>query len=162
RGSPYVGYVDDETLRRKLIIPNAERIHYLHAAFERGWTVDEVYELTSVDPWFLIQLRQIVDMQEELKQGSFSSLSVQQLGAAKRMGFSDARIADLIKSSEDEVRARRKAEGVLPVYKRVDTCGAEFESYTPYLYSTYESECEAAPNDRKKIMILGSGPNRIG
>ncbi|MGH9936638.1 MAG: carbamoyl-phosphate synthase large subunit, partial [Blastocatellia bacterium] len=96
------------------------------------------------------------------KQESLSSLSTSQLRAAKRMGFSDARIADLIKCGEDEVRARRKAEGVIPVYKRVDTCGAEFESYTPYLYSTYESECEAAPNDRKKIMILGSGPNRIG
>src|SRR5215471_18248281 len=162
RGSPYVGYVNDETLRRKLIIPNAERIHYLHAAFERGWTVDEVYELTCVDPWFLTQLRQIVDAQEELKQETLNSLSPAGLRAAKRMGFSDARIADLIKCGEDEVRARRNSEGITPVFKRVDTCGGEFESYTPYLYSTYESECEAAPSDRKKIMILGSGPNRIG
>ncbi len=162
RGSPYVGYVDDETLRRKLIIPNAERIHYLHAAFERGWTVNEIYELTGVDPWFLTQLRQIADMQEQLKQEDLGSLSTEQLRAAKRMGFSDARIADFVKSTEDEVRAQRKAAGIIPVYKRVDTCGAEFESFTPYLYSTYESECEAAPNDRKKIMILGSGPNRIG
>jgi carbamoyl-phosphate synthase large subunit len=162
RGSPYVGYVDDETLRRKLIIPNAERIHYLHAAFERGWTLDELYELTGVDRWFLHQLRQIVELQEELKQEDLKSLSPAQLRAAKRMGFSDARIADFVKSSEDEVRARRKTEGVIPVFKRVDTCGAEFESFTPYLYSTYESECEAAPSDRKKIMILGSGPNRIG
>jgi carbamoyl-phosphate synthase large subunit len=162
RSSPYVGYVDDETLRRKLIIPNAERIHYLHAAFERGWTVNEIYELTGVDPWFLTQLRQIADLQEQLKQEDSSSLSTDQLRAAKRMGFSDARIADFVKSTEDEVRERRKAAGIIPVYKRVDTCGAEFESFTPYLYSTYESECEAAPNDRKKIMILGSGPNRIG
>jgi carbamoyl-phosphate synthase large subunit len=162
RGSPSIGYVNDEALRRKLIIPNAERIHYIHAAFERGWTVDEVYELTSIDPWFLSQLRQIVDAQEELKQETLASLSAARLRAAKRMGFPDARIADLIKCEEDEVRARRKAEGVVPVYKRVDTCGAEFESFTPYLYSTYESECEAQPSDRKKIMILGSGPNRIG
>jgi carbamoyl-phosphate synthase large subunit len=162
RGTPQVGYVNDETLRRKLIIPNAERIHYLHTAFERGWTVDEVYELTCIDPWFLAQLRNIVDAQEELKQETLSSLSTRRLRAAKRMGFPDVRIAELIKCDEDEVRARRKAEGVVPVYKRVDTCGAEFESYTPYLYSTYESECEAAPSDRKKIMILGSGPNRIG
>ncbi|MGH9851704.1 MAG: carbamoyl-phosphate synthase large subunit, partial [Blastocatellia bacterium] len=162
RGSPYVGYADDETLRRKLIIPNAERIHYLHAAFERGWTVNEIYELTGVDPWFLTQLRQIADMQEQLKQEDANSLSTDQLRAAKRMGFSDARIADFVKSTEDDVRERRKAAGIIPVYKRVDTCGAEFESFTPYLYSTYESECEAAPNDRKKIMILGSGPNRIG
>ncbi|HEY6403894.1 MAG TPA: carbamoyl-phosphate synthase large subunit, partial [Blastocatellia bacterium] len=162
RGSPSASYVNDETLRRKLIIPNAERVHYLHAAFERGWTVDEVYELTSIDPWFLSQLRQIVDAQEELKQETLASLSAARLRAAKRIGFPDARIAELIKCEEDELRARRKAEGVVPVYKRVDTCGAEFESYTPYLYSTYESECEAQPSGRKKIMILGSGPNRIG
>ncbi|HEY8458960.1 MAG TPA: carbamoyl-phosphate synthase large subunit, partial [Blastocatellia bacterium] len=117
RGSPHVGYVNDETLRRKLIIPNAERVHYLHIAFERGWTVDELYELTSIDPWFLSQLRQIVDAQEELKQETLASLSTARLRAAKRMGFSDARIADLIKCDEDEVRARRKAEGIVPVYK---------------------------------------------
>jgi carbamoyl-phosphate synthase large subunit len=162
RGSPYVGYVDDEALRRKLIIPNAERIHYLHAAFERGWGIDELYELTGIDPWFLTQLRQIAALQEELKQEDLKSLSTSQLREAKRMGFSDARLADLLETQEDEVRARRLAEGIVPVYKRVDTCGAEFESNTPYLYSTYESECEAAPADRRKIMILGSGPNRIG
>src|SRR5262249_52688356 len=162
RGSPHAGYVNDETLRRKLIIPNAERIHYLHAAFERGWAVDEVYELTSIDPWFLSQLRQIVDAQEEMKQETLGSLSTRGLRAAKRMGFPDARIADLIKCDEDEVRARRKAEGVVPVYKRVDTCGAEFESYTPYLYSTYESECEAAPSDPKKIIIPGPATTRTG
>jgi carbamoyl-phosphate synthase large subunit len=162
RGDPYVGYVDDETLRRKLIIPNAERIHYLHAAFERHWPIDEIYELTGIDPWFLHQLRQIAEMQEELKQETLTSLSNAQLRAAKRMGFADKRIGDLIRSNEDEVRARRKAAGIIPVYKRVDTCGAEFESHTPYLYSTYESECEAEPTDRRKIMILGSGPNRIG
>ncbi len=162
RGSPYVGYVDDETLRRKLIIPNAERIHYLHAALERGWTIDELYELTGIDPWFLTQLRQIVTMQDELRKDELASLSSEKFRAAKRMGFSDARIADLAGSVEDDVRARRKSEGLVPVYKRVDTCGAEFESHTPYLYSTYETECEAGPTDRQKIMILGSGPNRIG
>ncbi len=162
RGSVYVGYVDDETLRRKLIVPNAERIHYLHAAFERGWTQDEIFELTCIDPWFLSQLRQIVDLQEELKQKDLSSLSTDQLRRAKRMGFSDARIAELIESEEDQIRARRGSEGIRPVFKRVDTCGAEFESFTPYLYSTYESECEAAPSNQRKIMILGSGPNRIG
>ncbi|HMY76586.1 MAG TPA: carbamoyl-phosphate synthase large subunit, partial [Blastocatellia bacterium] len=162
RGSPYVGYVDDETLRRKLIIPNSDRIHYLHAAFERGWTVDEMYELTNIDPWFLGQLRQIVEVQNELKQEDLPSISAGQIRQAKRMGFSDARIADLLKVSEDELRAKRLAENIRPVYKRVDTCGAEFESFTPYLYSTYETECESNPSDRKKIMILGSGPNRIG
>ncbi len=162
RGSPYVGYVDDETLRRRLIIPNAERIHYLHAAFERGWTTDEIYELTGVDPWFLTQLRQIVDVQTELKQFTLESLPAETLLRAKRYGFSDSRIADLMQTTENEVRSRRLAGGMRPVYKRVDTCGAEFESYTPYLYSTYETECEADPSDRRKIMILGSGPNRIG
>ena len=163
RGSPYVGYVDDELLRRKLIIPNAERMHYLHAAFERGWTMDEIHELTRIDPWFLAQLRQIVDMQEQLRLEDMQSLSTKLLRDAKRMGFSDWRIADLLgDTDEDAVRARRKAEKIVPVYKRVDTCGAEFESNTPYLYSTYEEECEAAPTDRRKIMILGSGPNRIG
>src|SRR5262249_52388872 len=107
-------------------------------------------------------LRQIVDAQEGLKQETLSSLSTRGLREAKRMGFPDARIADLIKCDEDEVRARRKAEGVIPVYKRVDTCGAEFESFTPYLYSTYEREGAPAPSERKKIMILGSGPTRIG
>ncbi|QQS49249.1 MAG: carbamoyl-phosphate synthase large subunit [Acidobacteriota bacterium] len=162
RGSPYVGYVDDETLRRRLIIPNAERIHYLHAAFERGWTTDEIYELTGIDPWFLTQLRQIVDVQNELKQFTLESLPAETMLRAKRYGFSDSRIADLIQTTENEVRSRRLAGGMRPVYKRVDTCGAEFESYTPYLYSTYETECEAEPSDRRKIMILGSGPNRIG
>ncbi len=162
RGSSYVGYVDDDTLRRKLIIPNAERIHYLHAAFERAWPMDELYELTGIDPWFLTQLRQVVDLQEELRREDLGSLSPQRLREAKRMGFADARLADLMKVSEDDIRARRKADGLIPVFKRVDTCGAEFESHTPYLYSTYESECEAAPSDRRKIMILGSGPNRIG
>ncbi|MBX3277552.1 MAG: carbamoyl-phosphate synthase large subunit [Acidobacteria bacterium] len=162
RGSVYVGHVDDETLRRKLIIPNSERIYYLHAAFERNWTVDELYELTNIDPWFLTQLKQIVDMQRALAQEDIGSISPELLRSAKRFGFSDPRIAELIKSTEDEVRARRKQFDIRPVYKRVDTCGAEFESFTPYLYSTYETECEAAPQERKKIMILGSGPNRIG
>ncbi|MFN0108956.1 MAG: carbamoyl-phosphate synthase large subunit [Blastocatellia bacterium] len=162
RGSAYVGQVDDETLRRKLIIPNSERMHYLHAAFERSWTVEEIYELTNIDPWFLNQLKQVVELQEELKEEDLASLSVEQLRRAKRMGFSDARIGEFLKVSEDELRAKRLAAGIRPVYKRVDTCGAEFESHTPYLYSTYETECEANPTDRRKIMILGSGPNRIG
>lgn len=162
RGSVYVGNVDDETLRRKLIIPNAERIHYLHAAFERNWTVDELYELTGIDPWFLAQLNQITDLQRVIAQEDLESLSDDVLRTAKRFGFSDIRLAELLNTNEDAVRARRLNAGIKPVYKRVDTCGAEFESFTPYLYSTYETECEADPQDRKKIMILGSGPNRIG
>src|SRR4029453_10863822 len=117
-------------------------IHYLHAAFERGWPLDEINELTGIDPWFLTQLQQIVSFQEDLRQESASSLTTEQLYASKRLGLSDARIADLIKGSEEDIRSRRKAAGIIPVYKRVDTCGAEFESHTPYLYSTYEMECE--------------------
>ncbi|MEY3284980.1 MAG: hypothetical protein RIR86_2993, partial [Acidobacteriota bacterium] len=162
RGSPYVGNVSDETLRRKLIIPNSERIHYIHAALERDWPLDELHELTGIDLWFLTQLRQIVDLQNELQQFTVASLPKDLLQQVKRYGFSDARIADLLKTTEDEIRRGRLAQGVLPVYKRVDTCGAEFESNTPYLYSTYESECESTPTNRDKIMILGSGPNRIG
>ena len=162
RGSAYVGFVDDETLRRKLIIPNSERIHYLHAAFEREWPLDEIQELTGIDPWFLDQLQQIVKLQREVEQYSLASLPSELFHRVKRNGFADARIADLVRSTEDEVRASRQSRGINPVYKRVDTCGAEFESNTPYLYSTYESECESLPTSRKKIMILGSGPNRIG
>jgi carbamoyl-phosphate synthase large subunit len=162
RKLPSVGAADDETLRRKLIIPNAERFYYLHAALERNWSVEELHELTGIDPWFLTQLRQVVEMQRALAQEDLSSLPRELLRQAKRYGFSDARIADLLGATETEVRAKRKELGIIPTYKRVDTCGAEFESFTPYLYSTYEEECEAGPSDRRKIMILGSGPNRIG
>ncbi len=162
RKAPNVRGVDDETLRRKLIMPNAERIYYLHSALERDWSVEDLFDLTKIDPWFLTQLQQIVEMQREIAQDDLSSISTETLRQAKRMGFSDARIAELLGSTEQDVRAKRKDLGILPVYKRVDTCGAEFESHTPYLYSTYEQECEAAPTDNKKIMILGSGPNRIG
>ncbi|MFN9742827.1 MAG: carbamoyl-phosphate synthase large subunit [Acidobacteriota bacterium] len=162
RGSPSVGNLSDATRRRKLIIPNSARIHYSHAALERDWPLDELHELTGIDLWFLTQLRQIFDLQNELQQFTAASLPKDLLQQVKRYGFSDARIADLLKTTEDEIRRGRLAQGVLPVYKRVDTCGAEFESNTPYLYSTYESECESTPTNRDKIMILGSGPNRIG
>ncbi|MBL8206839.1 MAG: carbamoyl-phosphate synthase large subunit, partial [Blastocatellia bacterium] len=162
RKTPDVRNVDDESLRRKLIIPNAERIYYLHAALEREWSVEDLFDLTKIDPWFLTQLQQITDLQREVAAEDLASISYELLRQAKRMGFSDVRIAELLGCIENEVRAKRKASGIIPVYKRVDTCGAEFESHTPYLYSTYETECEAAPTDKQKIMILGSGPNRIG
>ncbi len=162
RTAPQISGVDDEALRRKLIIPNAERFYYLHAALERGWSVEELYELTRIDPWFLTQLEQIVTLQNEIAEYELDSITNETLRAAKRMGFSDARIAELLGCTENEVRAQRKAAKIIPVYKRVDTCGAEFESFTPYLYSTYEEECEAEPSTKDKIMILGSGPNRIG
>ena len=139
-------------------------------ALDLGWTHAEIYRMTGIDPWFLDQMQQIVDLEKRdlvercSRSGSGSVLAkdVETLREAKRMGFSDARLAQLTKPSEGEVRAARKAAGIVPVYKRVDTCAAEFESYTPYLYSTYESEGEAAPTDRRKVVILGSGPNRIG
>jgi carbamoyl-phosphate synthase large subunit len=162
RKQPDVKNVDDETLRRKLIMPNSERVYYLHTALEREWSVEDLFDLTKIDPWFLTQLQQIVEMQRELAQEDLTSISTELLRSAKRMGFSDARIADLLGCTEIEAREHRKAANIIPTFKRVDTCGAEFESHTPYLYSTYESECEAAPTDKQKIMILGSGPNRIG
>ncbi len=162
RKTPDVKNVDDETLRRKLIIPNAERVYYLYAALERDWSVEDLFDLTKIDPWFLTQMQQIVELQREIAQEDLASISTALLRQAKRMGFSDPRIAELLGSTENKVRAQRQAAHIIPVYKRVDTCSAEFESQTPYLYSTYEEECEAEPTDKRKIMILGSGPNRIG
>lgn len=162
RKQPDARSADDESLRRKLITPNAERVYYLYAALERDWTVDELHDLTKIDIWFLTQLQQIVELQREIAAEDMASIPRALLRQAKRYGFSDARLADLLGGTENELRAKRKELKVVPVYKRVDTCGAEFESDTPYLYSTYEEECEAAPSNKDKIMILGSGPNRIG
>ena len=162
RKQPDARSADDESLRRKLITPNAERVYYLYAALERDWTVDELHDLTKIDIWFLTQLQQIVELQREIAAEDMASIPRALLRQAKRYGFSDARLADLLGGNENDLRAKRKELNVVPVYKRVDTCGAEFESNTPYLYSTYEEECEAAPSNKDKIMILGSGPNRIG
>jgi carbamoyl-phosphate synthase large subunit len=150
--------LDDARVKEKLLTPDPDRIFYVKRALELGWEHAEIHRVTGIDPWFLDQLQQVVDMEKDLGPGA----SDQDLLAAKRMGFSDVRLGQLLGTAEAEVRARRKAAGIVPVYKRVDTCAAEFESYTPYLYSTYESECEAAPTDRRKVLILGSGPNRIG
>jgi carbamoyl-phosphate synthase large subunit len=150
--------LDDTRVKEKLLTPDPDRIFYVKRALDLGWEHAEIHRMTGIDPWFLDQLQQIVDLERELKPGVTDG----QLLAAKRMGFSDVRLGQLLGTDEAAVRARRKAAGILPVYKRVDTCAAEFESFTPYLYSTYESECEAAPTDRRKVLILGSGPNRIG
>ncbi len=154
--------IDPERLRERLITPNPERIAYLRAAFEAGYSIDEVFEYTKIDRWFLRQIQELAEMAVRLRKESIETISAELLRAAKRMGFSDQRLALLLKSSAEQIRRRRKIEKIIPVYKRVDTCAAEFESFTPYLYSTYEQECEADPTDHKKIMILGSGPNRIG
>ncbi|HEX5791032.1 MAG TPA: carbamoyl-phosphate synthase large subunit, partial [Luteolibacter sp.] len=143
-----------DEIARKLQIPNAERIFWLQTAFTQGWTIDEVFAATSIDPWFLGHLKQIADEGQQL-----ASLDLKR---AKKLGFSDRQIARAKGISEDEVRAQRKAAGIIPTYRLVDTCAAEFEAYTPYFYSSYGDENEARQGDKKKIIILGGGPNRIG
>ena len=143
-----------EEIAAKLAMPNAERIFWLQTAFTHGFTQEEVWELTQIDPWFLDQLQQLAEAGMQLK--------TLDLRRAKQLGFSDRQIALARGCTEDEVRAERKAKGIIPTYRLVDTCAAEFEAYTPYYYSTYGEENEARPNDRKKIVILGGGPNRIG
>ena len=150
--------IDDLRIKEKLLTPDPDRIFYVKRALDLGWKHDEIYRMTGIDPWFLDQMQQIVDLEKQLGPGMDDA----HLREAKRMGFSDVRLGQLAGCSELELRGRRQRAGIVPVYKRVDTCAAEFVSYTPYLYSTYEEECEAEPTDRKKIMILGSGPNRIG
>jgi carbamoyl-phosphate synthase large subunit len=154
--------VTDEELRRQLAIPSAERVRFLRYALQQGWAVEELYQITKIDRWFLAQMREIAELQNALSGESIATVTPELLLEAKRMGFSDLRLADSLGTTEDAVRRLRKAHGVKPVFKRVDTCGAEFESNTPYLYSTYEEECESEPTASRKIMILGSGPNRIG
>jgi carbamoyl-phosphate synthase large subunit len=129
-------------------------------ALDLGWTHAEIHRMTGIDPWFLDQIQQIVDLERKIGPGLIENREL--VWQAKRFGFSDVRLAQLAGVTEAEVRARRKALGIVPVYKRVDTCAGEFESHTPYMYSTYEAECEALPTPRKKVVILGSGPNRIG
>ena len=154
--------VSDDELQRKLARPNSQRFSYITYALQHGWPISEIYRLSKIDPWFLDQLQQVMDIQQEIEGTKLEDISAEELRAYKEVALSDRRLAYLTGRSEDEVREYRKKLGIVPVYKRVDTCGAEFESHTPYLYSTYESEDEAAPTDRRKIMILGSGPNRIG
>ena len=149
----------DEALAR----PNSLRPVYVAEAFRRGYDVARVFKLTGIDPWFLENLEQIVAFEKSLGDaGGLDGVDDESLRRAKQFGFSDRRLAALLGSDEDAVRHRRWASGIVPVYKTVDTCGAEFQAFTPYLYSTYEEEDEAPPTDRRKIVILGGGPNRIG
>jgi len=186
--------VPNDELQRKLARPNSQRFSYITYALEHDWPIQEIYRLSKIDPWFLDQLKQVMEIQREVEAilsepgavatgstgptelpdpeaapihsgadtGKLEDIPIDLLRAFKEAGLSDRRLAYLTNRSEDEVRAHRKSLGLIPVYKRVDTCGAEFESFTPYLYSTYEEEDESHPTDQKKIMILGSGPNRIG
>ncbi|MCL7713662.1 carbamoyl-phosphate synthase large subunit [Stenotrophomonas mori] len=153
---------DLATLRRELQAPGAERLFYVGDAFRAGMGVEEVYGLSYIDPWFLDQIEEIVADEQQLQAAGLDALDGERLRALKRAGFSDARLASLTGTNEGAVRALRRAHKVRPVYKRVDSCAAEFATGTAYLYSTYEDECEAAPSNRDKIMILGGGPNRIG
>ncbi len=154
--------VSTDELQRKLARPNSQRFSYITYALQHDWPISEIYRLSRVDPWFLEQLQDVMEIQKSVAGLKLEEIPVELLRAFKEVALSDRRLAYLTDKSEDEVREFRKRAGVVPVYKRVDTCGAEFESFTPYLYSTYETENEAAPTDRRKIMILGSGPNRIG
>ncbi|MFK0571227.1 carbamoyl-phosphate synthase large subunit [Endozoicomonas sp.] len=149
-------------IRRELITPKADRIYYVADAFRAGMTMEEVFAQCKIDPWFLVQIQDLVMEEAVLTGETISGLTKERLFRLKQKGFSDPRLAELLGVQEAEVRNLRRELGVKPVYKRVDTCAAEFQSTTAYMYSSYDEECEAEPSDREKIMILGGGPNRIG
>jgi carbamoyl-phosphate synthase large subunit len=160
---------DREILEKELGEPGPDRIWYVGDAFAAGWTLDEVHNITKIDKWFLVQIEEIIKIELELDQvyeekgdAALAALDAATLRSLKQKGFSDRRLAKLLHTTEKAVREARKALGVRPVFKRVDTCAAEFATNTAYMYSTYDEECEAAPSDKKKIMVLGGGPNRIG
>jgi len=153
---------DENLIPKRLITPNPDRLNYIRFALDKGWSVEAIHDATKIDRWFLQQMKEITEQVASLKGRALDSLSPDDLRQAKRDGLSDDQLGRLTGKTGLDVRERRKAVGVSAVFNRVDTCAAEFESFTPYLYSSYESECEANPSDRKKVMILGSGPNRIG
>ena len=153
---------DRDRLRQELRYPGAERLWHVADAMRQGFTFDDVAKLTGIDPWFLVQIADLVIEETNTRQEGLDGLDEARLRLLKRKGFSDARIGELVNQNEDVIRARRIKQGLRPVFKRVDTCAAEFATTTAYLYSTYEEECEAEPSDEPKIMILGGGPNRIG
>src|SRR4026208_458252 len=154
--------ISDDELQRKLARPNSQRFSYITYALQHNWPISEIYRLSRIDPWFLDQLKQVMDIQRDVEGSQLDKISADELRAFKEVALSDRRLAYLTERSEDEVREYRKSLGIIPVYKRVDTCGAEFESYTPYLYSTYETEDEAQTTGRPKIMILRSGSQHTG
>ncbi|MBB3637808.1 MULTISPECIES: carbamoyl-phosphate synthase large subunit [Variovorax] len=153
---------DREVLEKELGEPGPERIWYVGDAFAQGMSVEEVFALTKIDPWFLVQIEEIVKIELELETKSLDDIDAATLRLLKQKGFSDRRLAKQLRTTDTAIREKRRALGVRPVYKRVDTCAAEFATNTAYMYSTYEDECEADPSDKKKIMVLGGGPNRIG
>ena len=153
---------DDAALRKRLAVPSDRRMWDLFRALDRGWSIDQVHDMTRIDPWFLRQFSELTAMRREVASGGLAALDRENMRRLKRAGFGDAELALAAGVKEQEVRELRRSQGLESVYKRVDTCAAEFESFTPYLYSSYEPSCEANPNPRKKVVILGSGPNRIG
>ncbi|MGH7997716.1 MAG: carbamoyl-phosphate synthase large subunit, partial [Opitutaceae bacterium] len=153
---------DDGTIKHKLATPNAERIFYIRYAFKAGYSVDQIHELTRIDPWFLHQLRELHEMEEELRGGKLADVDDVRFRRAKQFGFSDAQLAHLTGGDLAGVRADRKRRGIGTTFRLVDTCAAEFEAFTPYYYSSYGDENEVLPSGKRKIMILGGGPNRIG
>jgi carbamoyl-phosphate synthase large subunit len=156
------GDEDETALRKRLVVPSDRRVWAVFRALRRGWSIDTIYELTKIDRWFLQQFAEIVELRNLAALGEFRDMSSDLLRTLKRTGFSDEDVAGVYGLGEELVRQRRLDEGLLPAYKRIDTCAAEFESFTPYMYGTYEQTCEADPTPQKKVIILGSGPNRIG
>lgn len=163
--NPMVDLEDPES-RNKVVYelrqPGAERIWYIGDAFRMGMTVEEVFNLTNIDRWYLVQLEDLILLEAKVAELGLPGIDADFMRALKRKGFSDARLAELTKVAESDIRETRRDFGISPVYKRVDTCAAEFSTSTAYMYSTYDEECEAAPTDKDKIMVLGGGPNRIG
>src|SRR5688500_7738087 len=153
---------DDSALRRRLVVPTDRRMWAVFRALERGWSVETLHEATNIDPWFLDQFREIVELKQMAALGPFREMTTDMLRTLKRAGFSDADIAGVHGVDESAVRQRRLEVGLVAAYKRIDTCAAEFESFTPYMYGSFEEVCEADPTPSRKVIILGSGPNRIG
>src|SRR4029453_15988628 len=153
---------NDTSRRKRLAVPNDRRMWALFRALRRGWSIEALHDVTKIDPWFLQQFSDIVELRKMAALGEFREMSTDLLRTLKRSGFSDSDIAAVYGISEDIVRQRRLEVGLRAAYKRIDTCRAEFEWFTPYMYGTFEHQDEAGPTKNKKVVILGSGPNRIG
>ena len=160
--SSEVAEEDDAMLQRQLVVPTDRRIFGVFRALERGWSVDQIHDLTKIDPWFLAQFAEIVELQRSASVVGLRDMSRDLLDVLKRSGFGNEELSGVLEVEPAFIGDRCREAGLAPVYKRIDTCAAEFESFTPYLYGTYERECESMPTDRRKVVILGSGPNRIG
>ena len=156
------GEARSQRLMQALRVPKADRIWYIGQAFREGLTVEQVHEATGIEPWFLAEIEDLMATEARVAETNVNSLSADEVFQWKRKGFSDVRLSQLLDVSEDEFREKRHSLEVRPVYKRVDSCAAEFATATAYMYSSYDQECEAEPDEKSKIMVLGGGPNRIG